>query len=213
MAGLTLLRRNLESQVNAAKTDPAARQGAYSTYVTSLQVIHVYLRSTTNPGRNPPIAAIYAADELRAILNLGPEIKTLAGGPVPSIDLSLVGLSGLSWTDVRFSSLTSAFMPRIDLRGADLAGSRWGHATLTHAYLQCANLRNADLRQADLTGADLRGADLENAKLPPSAKLKYVKTAGAVGGVKGLRIPNPAVSYQLDSCRKTSSYSEVPGAP
>ena len=212
VAGLTLLYRTLQAQVSASKADPSERQGAYATYVTSLQVIDVYLRSTTSPGKDPPIAAIYAADQLRAILRLGPEVKTVDGGPRSSIDLSLIGLSGISWTGIRFDSLKVAYMPGIDLRGADLAGSHWGHADLADAYLQCADLRYADLRHADLTRADLRGADLKHAKLPPEAKLEDVKTARAVGGPKRLHVVNPATSYQPNNCRKTRAYAEVPGA-
>ncbi|MGO9080600.1 MAG: pentapeptide repeat-containing protein [Streptosporangiaceae bacterium] len=209
VAGLTLLQRNVESRILEAKQDASERQDAYETYVTSLGVFDVYLR-TTVPGHKPSIAAIYAGDELSALLSMASQVKAIDGGQPIYIDLSLVALPGINWTGVRFDRLTRAWMPKIDLRGADLAGSHWGHATLTHAYLQCADLKDADLRQANLAGADLRGADLTNAKLPPAAELKGVKTARAVGPVNGLHIKNPATSYQLNSCLTTPAYADVP---
>jgi Pentapeptide repeats (8 copies) len=107
--------------------------------------------------------------------------------------------------------LASAYMPWVDFRGADLAHTHWGHATLTHADFQCANLEGADLHLANLQKADLRGASLTGAKLPRNAKLKWgVKTAGAVGPVYHLHIVKPAVKYAPDRCRTTKAYATVP---
>jgi hypothetical protein len=213
VAGLTLLRSSVQSEVDEAVEDPSIRINAYNAYVTSLEMIHAYLRSTTSPGHTPPIAAVYAADELRDILALGPEVTRIHNGSPPSLDLSVVGLSGISWTGIRFDSLTTAYMPWIDLRGVDLANTRWGHATLIHAHLQCADLQGADLREANLNGADLRGADLAGAELPPTAMLKDVQTTGAVGPVHGLKIRKPSASYQLAKCFTTKAYASVPAPP
>ena len=73
VARLTVLRRSVEAQVNTALSDPSTRQDATDAYATSLEVIGVYLRITTTFGKNPPIQAVYAADELRDILRLGSE--------------------------------------------------------------------------------------------------------------------------------------------
>jgi uncharacterized protein YjbI with pentapeptide repeats len=213
VAGLTLLRRSVEAQVNAALSDSSTQQDATDAYATSLEVIGVYLRITTTFGKNPSIQAVYAADELRDILELGSNLKTIDNGQTPSIDLSLVGLRDISWADVRFDWLDTAYMPWIDLRGTNLTNSKWGHATLTHAQLQCADLQGADLRLADLRSADLRGANLSGAKLPPPAMLKWVKTTRAVGPVKGLHISNPAGSYDINTCRATTPYNTVPTPP
>jgi hypothetical protein len=103
VAGLTLLGSSVQSEVNAAVEDPNLRGNAYNAYLTSLEMIHVYLRSNTIPGRYPPIAAIYAADELRGILALGPRVVLIHHRPRPSIDLSLIGLAGISWTGLALS--------------------------------------------------------------------------------------------------------------
>ena len=172
--------------------------------MTSFGVFDVYFR-TTIPRHNPSIAALYAADELQAILAMGPQVKAIDNGKPLYIDLSHVALPGVHWTGIRFDSLTAAFMPWIDLGGASLAGSRWGHATLKGANLQCADLNGADLRSANLAGADLRGADLRNAHLPSPAMRRHVNTEGAVGPVRGLRIHNPGTSYSPYSCPSTRS--------
>jgi hypothetical protein len=213
VAGLTLLRSSVQSEVSAAMEDPSLRDNAYNAYTTSLEMIHAYLRSTTTPGHYPPIAAVYAADELKGILALGPQVSFIDHGHPPSIDLSLIGLSGISWTDTRLDWLKTVYMPWADLRGADLAGTQWGHATLIHAHFQCADLQGADLHLADLRAADLRGADLRGARLPPRAMLKWVKTSGAVGRVHGLHIVKPTASYNLAKCLTTKAFATVPPAP
>ncbi len=57
--------------------------------------------------------------------------------------------------DCASAGLAGAYLPEVDLRGADLTG----------ANLRGADLHQADLREATLAGADLRGADLRQARL------------------------------------------------
>jgi uncharacterized protein YjbI with pentapeptide repeats len=204
ISGLALIARNVETQLDTAIADPSQRQEANEAYADALSIFDAYLRITPTSDSNDPIAVEYAADELLSILEMGPKLKTIDEGQpplsAPSIDLSLVALPGIEWKGIRFDWLASAYMPEIDLEGADLADSHWGHATLTGANLQCADLRNADLRQANLTGADLRGADLGGALLPPPADLEHVNTTGAIGAVNGLAIVDPGTSYDPTSC-------------
>lgn len=209
ISGLTLLSRYVETQLNVAIADPSQRQSASEAYAEALGIFDAYLRVTPKSDSNDPIAVEYASAELSGLLEMGPELVAVDKGhpplTAPSIDLSLVTLPGVYWEGIRFNWLKSAYMPQIDLKGADLANSHWGHATLTGASLQCADLRNADLRQANLTGADLRGADLNGALLPPSADLKNVRTRGAIGSVKGLTIIDPETSYNPASCFHSGS--------
>ncbi|HUJ82451.1 MAG TPA: pentapeptide repeat-containing protein [Candidatus Acidoferrales bacterium] len=209
VAGLTLLRRNVESRINQAMQDPNERTDAYETYATSLGLFDVYFRTTIR-GDEPSIAAIYAADELQETLNMASRLKAIDDGKPLYIDLSKVTLPGVNWTSVRFDSLTAAWMPGIDLKGADLANSHWGHATMTGANLQCADLEGADLRLASLSGADLHGADLRGAQLPPLAMRQNMITAGAVGPVQGLTIVDPGSSYNPNSCRNANPRKKIP---
>ena len=201
VAGLTLLRRNVASQIYAAAKEPADRKDAYDAYATSLGIIDVYLRMAAVPGQASQLADVYAADELKLLLDMGADVRKISGGHKPSVDLSLVELPGVSWPKINFGSLGAAFMPRIDLRGANLVSSSWGHATLIHANFQCADLHGADLRWADLSGADLRGANLSGARLPLAAQLKGVQTEGAFGSPQGLKIVKPSYSWGFGSCR------------
>lgn len=67
--------------------------------------------------------------------------------------------------------LKGAYLPEIDLDGANLVRADLEYADLTGAKLRCvaklhdANLRAADLRGAKLQGAELFGADLQDANL------------------------------------------------
>src|SRR5215467_9147104 len=208
VAGFMLLHSSVRSQVNAAVSDPAWRADAYDAYVTSIDVLHVYLHGATIVGRNPPLSALVAGGTLGGILEMGPKVGLFGVGPPPSIDLSNTALPGVHWAFIRIDRLAHAFMPGIDLRGASLEGSFWGHADLEHAHLQCADLRDADLRWVDLRGADLRGANLSGTVLPPAALRQGANMNGAVGPVQGLRIAHLATSYQLANCRTERFYAD-----
>jgi Pentapeptide repeats (8 copies) len=200
VAGLTLLRRSVASQIQAAAADAPSQRDAYDAYTTSLGILDVYLRSNTKTSQAPQLKDVYAANELKLLLDMGVEVNKISDGEKPAIDLSFVGLSGVSWPKINFGQLSAAFMPGIDLSGANLIGSRWGHATLTHSQFRCADLQGADLRFANLSGSDLRGANLSGAELPPAAQLKGVNTQGAFGNPAGLTIINPAHSWKFGSC-------------
>jgi uncharacterized protein YjbI with pentapeptide repeats len=200
VAGLTLLRRAIASQMQLAAT-PADKQDAYSAYATSLDIIAVYLHGTTKPGKAPQLQGIYAADELKLLLAMATDVEAISNGRQPAIDLSSVGLSGVSWPRVNFGWLGAAFMPGIDLSYTNLTDSSWGNATLRHADFRCADLQGADLRGADLRKADLRGANLSGAKLPPAAQLQDAKTQGIYGQPPGLQVVDPAHTWSFGSCK------------
>jgi hypothetical protein len=234
VAGLTLLRRNIEEQVSeaASNSDSLARESAHGAYVTSLELLAAYLSNTTTgagsaiaassgsfglgyggsaaAGRSgQEVAAVYAADELRILLYMSAVVRSL-GGALPNIDLSYDELYGMSLAGIDFRWLGSAWLPYIDLRRTNLSGSQWGSGTtLIHAYLQCADLSGANFDGANLTGADLRGADLQGATFY-GAKLRGVKTNGAFGNPKRLTVLNPARSWDQASCASKRAYWDSP---
>jgi hypothetical protein len=221
VAGLTLLRRNIATQVNAAEetSDTLTRQNAYDGYVTSLSVLATYIRASSAaespavttvsssfglgygiPKAQQPIDLAYAVDELRLLLGMTGEVRAIKPGRRPAIDLSYDELYGLSLKGIDFSWLSSAYMLQVDMRMSNLASSRWsGSSFLVHAYLQCADLSGADFRGANLTGADLRGANVSGANFA-GAILTGVKTDGVFGRAKGLLVPHPATSWNQEGC-------------
>jgi hypothetical protein len=199
IAGVTLLERIVAEQLTSATTKQS-RQNAYSLYLSSIIVLSNYLRS------GPPLAVhgpcptvgvdvVYAADELETLLDMQQQVIGLKEGR-PAIDLSRTELCIQYWKGIRFDWLSSAYLWKIDLRGANLEDSRWGVAYLADAQLQCADLRGADLSDATLTGADLRGANLVGATLPK--KLQDVKMAGVV--------TVPTQGWDQGSCLEDSAY-------
>ncbi|MFG1711315.1 pentapeptide repeat-containing protein [Nonomuraea sp. M3C6] len=86
------------------------------------------------------VAAWESAQTLRRRTGLGYELVDLANVRFPRADLS------------------HALLSRVDLRGADLRGSR-----LVKALITDSNLEGADLRGADLSNIDARVDDLEDA--------------------------------------------------
>ncbi len=59
----------------------------------------------------------------------------------------------------------AAYLPRVDLRQANLSNTILVGAKLEEANLREANLTKANLRGVNLRGVNLRGADLRGAKL------------------------------------------------
>jgi uncharacterized protein YjbI with pentapeptide repeats len=234
VAGLTLLGRNIEEQVSeaAGNSDSLTRQSAHGAYVTSLELLAAYLSNTTTgtgsaiaassgafglgyggftaAGRSgQEVAAEYAADEVRILLYMSAEIRSIGGAP-PNIDLSYDELYGMSLAGIDFRWLGSAWLPYIDLRSTNLSDSQWGSGTtLIHAYLQCADLSGANFDGANLTGADLRGADLQGATFY-GAKLSGVKTSGAFGNPKGLTVVNSARTWDQARCSSNRAYWDSP---
>jgi Pentapeptide repeats (8 copies) len=65
-----------------------------------------------------------------------------------------------------YIDLSSAYVPKADLRIANLTAANLRSADLPGAKLRSANLSHADLTHADLTRADLTAANLRSANLP-----------------------------------------------
>lgn len=229
VAGFTLLGYHVQDRVRTSKS-PEERLDAYNLYTASLDVLENYLR---NPPQAKAAAAAeepsglgfgrpdlpydnkYAAGELRKLMRLRPEIEQLRNSIkaesgvdtlAPTVDLADVQLAQQSWTDIDFAWLGARFFAGIDLRGANLAGSRWGASFLVGAHLQCADLKNANLQGARLEGADLRGANLEGADFT-RAVLTDIQLEGATGwqqaeGLPEELRPRPGTSRVQDGIDK-----------
>jgi uncharacterized protein YjbI with pentapeptide repeats len=65
-----------------------------------------------------------------------------------------------------YIDLSSAYVPKADLRIANLTAANLRSADLPGAKLRSANLSHVDLTHADLTRADLTAANLRSANLP-----------------------------------------------
>ncbi len=227
VAGLTLLRRNIAHQVRLAAQGSVDRQSAYDAYETSLDVIATYLRKESEDHGRPQIQDHYAANQLKSLLDMGPQIMAISGGQRPAIDLATVNLWGKSWPRVDFGWLGSAYLFRINLSATNLSRSDLSHAylyqadlseaDLTGASFRCAYLEGADLRGADLRGADLRGANLRDAKLPPPRKLRGVFTDGVFGSPQGLKITKAVTEEEWETqwnsgiCRFQAAASAATG--
>jgi uncharacterized protein YjbI with pentapeptide repeats len=122
------------------------------------------------------------------------------------IDLSRDELFGLSWVGVRFGWL-DAYMPKIDLRGANLAKSSFAGSDLVGAFLQCANLSGADLSGANLAYADLRGANVAGASFR-NANLTHAMLTGVFGTAKGLPPGLSETTWNSDpqTCENNKQY-------
>lgn len=159
------------------------------------------------PGRLfPSREHVYAAQQLAGLLTKANQdlVHRFNNTRNVSVDLAYVELSGESWPEVDFSWLDGKYFYGIDLRDADLTGSKWGNAELSAASFQCsnlasgklsrarlqgaklqhANLQNADLRSADLRGADLTGAYVDGARFD-GAQLDGAATNGMIGASVG----------------------------
>jgi hypothetical protein len=181
VAGVTLLERSVAEQL-AVATNRKSRQDAHSLYINAVTVLSTYLRSGAPfaPGAPCPDATsdvTYAADQLKNLLDMQPQVTGLKAGTV-AVDLSGTELCNQYWSGIRFDWLAAAYLWKIDLRGANLQNSQWGTAFLVDAHLQCADLSGANLSHANLSGADLRGANLVGAKLPNT--LQPAQRVGAI---------------------------------
>ena len=199
VAGVTLLERNVADQL-AVAADKQSRQNAYSLYMSALIALANYLRSSTPLAAHAPCPTVsldveYTADELKKLLDMAPKVVGSNVGPI-AIDLSRTELCGQDWIGINFDWLATAYLWKIDLRGAYLQHSYWGRANLSDAQFQCADLSYADLRYANLAGADLRGANLVGAGLPKT--LKGANLAGAH--------TDPKKSWSQGSCLENSTY-------
>jgi hypothetical protein len=198
IAGLTLLGDHVESTIADAETDEA-RLEASRLHTVALDIVENYLRhppdptaSTATTGPTPPRHrnnpgpapdGIYAAQELRELLDMWSDWDTRGDAPTPGLDLANVQLDGVAgWAGrasqpgvapvpgIDLSWLDGHWFVGIDLRGANLQRTTWGTAesppsSLKDAHLQCTDLVEAQLVGVNLAGADLRGADLSRANL------------------------------------------------
>ena len=143
-------------------------------------------------GQAEPFDVLYAAAQLRDLLGMQDQVRALQVKDGVGVDLTGDELWGLSWADVNLGWV-AAWMPGIDLRGANLHHSDWVGANLRGAFLQCADLSGADFAGAYLAGADLSGANVAGANFT-HAHLRGVKLTGIFGTAKGLRRAGLAVS-------------------
>ena len=139
-----------------------------------------------------PFDVLYAAAQLRDLLGMRDQVRALHVKEGVGVDLTGDELWGLSWEGVNLGWV-AAWMPGIDLRGANLRHSDWAGANLRGAFLQCADLRGADFAGAHLAGADLSGANVAGANFT-DAHLPGAKLTGIFGKAKGLRRAGLALS-------------------
>jgi hypothetical protein len=222
VAGLLLLEQNAITGLDSL---PEGADEAFSRYGTALQILGSYIQghspvptasSATNangfgPGYGIPapestsIDLYYAARQLQELLAAQDKVRDLHVQNTLALDISNGELWGVDWPNIRFDWLPGVFLQKIDLRSADLAGSRWGKADLEYSYLQCADLRGADLQGADLTGADLRGADVDGADFTKTT-LNGAKLTGLFGTARGLSPGKPSRSWDLEACERNQGY-------
>ncbi len=123
-------------------------------------VMHVfcsYVRETTKRSRAEPVTP-----EVQAMLTMIARRTVEHEGEEDRIDLSDAWLPAVN---LRGAQLEGARLDGANLSRAILEDSLLRGATLRGAVLEEAILRNADLRQSDLTAANLRHASLRRASL------------------------------------------------
>jgi Pentapeptide repeats (8 copies) len=240
VAGFTLLRRHIQDRVTRAE-NAQDRRDAYNLYTGALDVLENYLRNPpvmstetiqASPGPasgSPPVPRaglgfgrprvppdnVYAANELRALMNMKPAILELQRSaevqlPMPSVDLSNVQLYGQSWARIDFAWLGGHYFYGIDLRGSNLMGSNWEGSVLNGAHLQCANLSGAILKDVSLVGADLRGADLTGANLI-GANLDQAKLDGVTGWDEVIGFPESTIDQPTPGISRVQGIQECLG--
>ncbi len=86
---------------------------------------------------------------------------------IPKIDLRSANLKGtrLRWAYMREAQLSHATLDNADLRIADLSRADLSHASLQKAQIAGAYLREANLENANLRGAHLLGVNLDRVNL------------------------------------------------
>ena len=238
IAGVLLLTQNVSNRFKLAVETGEPSASVYSDYVTALEILSGYIRShgedflsgtSTGPmaqqfglghGIPPattlgdiPIDINYAADQLINLTHLEGDVVALNRGQ-PSIDLSNDQLYRQYWKGVNFAWVT-AYMPGIDLRGADLRSSQWSRdSDLQGAYLQCADLEGADFRRADLSQADLRGANVQGADFR-GANITEAQITQLYGSAKWPRgrhdiTAHPANEWNQVACLQNSQFWDYP---
>lgn len=117
-------------------------------------ILHRWTRTT--------MAVIEAPTHARAIETAARQGMSLVdvdfeGIKLPGIFLPRADLRG---ANLRNTDLSGAYLRKSDLRGATLQGAK-----LSNAFLRLTDLRQADLREVRMDHADLRGAKLVGADL------------------------------------------------
>lgn len=232
VAGLVLLARNAAARFRLAPETRESPADVYDDYTTALQIFSGYLRNhssllLTGSGTAPaestfglgygtpprsgiPLDVTYAANQVQFMLtnDMQANVASLRVGIHPAIDLANDELYGQPWQNINFGWIY-AWLRKIDLRGADLASSKWSQrSTLSYSYLQCANLQDADFRGANLTYADLRGANVEGADFR-GAHLKGARIGQVYGDARWPRWMGkvsslPATKWSQPACLRDS---------
>jgi Pentapeptide repeats (8 copies) len=207
IAGLILLERNASGRISLSSKTGEPAGDVFDNYQTALRVYSGYLSSQSQdflsaaarasvpfvrghgtlspPGL--PLDIVYAADQVKFMLELSSKVTALDSGQ-PVIDLSNDELIGQPWNGVDFSWI-DAYMPGIDLRGADLESSHWGKdSNLQYSYLQCTDLKGAVFGRADLSHAYLDGANVQGADFR-YANLQGIHGTNVYGNAKWSRLP------------------------
>jgi pentapeptide repeat protein len=124
----------------------------------------------------------------------------LADQWLPKIDLKDANLYATKLTGAVLgaANLTGAVLGAANLTGADLGAANLTDGELLEANLAGADLTRADLTRADLTGADLTGANLTRADLP-GTHLTDAKLIGANLTGANLDGANGLAQEQLDT--------------
>lgn len=210
VAGLALLERNASARITLSSKTGESAADVFNNYQTAVRIFSGFLSSqgqafltAASTGqtvasfgrgygtpRPPglPYDVIYAADQVKLMLGLSGTVTALNSGQQPVVDLSEDELIGQPWSGVDFSGV-KAFLPNIDLRGANLESSHWGKGSdLQYAHLQCANLQGANFRRADLSYADLRGANVQGASFR-NTSLQGIHDTYVYGTAKWSRLP------------------------
>jgi hypothetical protein len=143
IAGLALLQRDAADRIALSAKTGESPADIFNNYQTVLRIFSGYVSSqgqtfltassaqaSTPFGRGygvpaspgTPLDVIYAADQVKLMLDLDSEVAPLSPGR-PVIDLSNDELMSQSWKGINFSWIA-------DLRGADVQGANFRHASI-----------------------------------------------------------------------------------
>lgn len=149
-------------------------------------------------------------------LAISPDLTGFSAPLDPRDPKKYLNLSGLRFRSKR---MTSAYLPKVVLNGADLSYAHLVGANLEGAhlekdpatgsvarlhgtYLRVSSLKDAKLRNAILYGADLRKADLSGADLR-NADLRHADLRGA--NLKNAKLDG--IKTDADTCMPDEGYS------
>jgi hypothetical protein len=152
---------------------------------TTMRLLHELRWYLTEALTRRPAQAL--AGELRAALDVTERLTRGSAEELAGLDAE-AHRRAVNTVLLRVSELVRAGAPRprVQRRGADLAGKNFRGADLRGADLRGAvligaDLRGADLGMADVIGVDLRGADLGGADLAEALFLTQFQVNSAQG--------------------------------